>query len=457
MTGTTARSEDPLWRNRQFATFWGGQSVSELGDRVSELTLPLIAVTILHASPTTVGLLTAAVWLPNLLSLVVGAWVDSQARKQRVMVWANVIQGLVMLSLPVAHVAGAITLGQLLAVALIAGMGGVFYQTAYPTFFVSLVRRDQYLEANSLVSTTRSGSFIVGPALAGGLVQLLTAPVAIIVDGMSFLVAAFLTRRVTVDESVRWRETLEQSLLRRSRDGMRVLLRHPYLKASLRCATTINFFSFVANALIILFASRSLGLSAGVIGLAFAIGASGGLLGALVAARVSRRLGVGRTIAIGAVLFTAPMALLPLASGSVWTKAATLALVEFISGVGVMLFDINLNALQVAVTPDGLRSRVAGAFSTVNYGIRPLGAVAGGIGGELLGIGPTMVAAAAGGSLSFLWLLGSPILSTRTIDELEPVGSLEADSTDRDATGVLSVDAIGPIESVAVTGGPDPA
>ncbi len=386
-------SPGALWRDPRFATYWGGQTVSQLGDRISELALPLIAVTMLHASPTVVGLLTAAVWAPNLLSLVVGAWVDSQQRKRRLLIWADLLQAGVILSLPLAYHLGEVTLVHLFAVALLAGAGSVLYQTAYPTFFVSLVRRDQYLEANSLLSGTRSGSFIVGPALAGGLIQVLTAPVAVLLDGVSFLVSAVLIGRVQVDEVTRARDEQPERLLRRAADGMRFLVRHPYLKASLACATTINFFSFVVSALVILFASRTLGLPAGTIGLAF-----------------------------GIVLFTAPLALLPLASGTVWTRAGVLGLVEFLSGMGVMLFDVNQNALQTAVTPDEMRSRVAGAFSSVNYGIRPLGAVVGGLCGQLIGVGPTMVAAAVGGSLSFLWLLRSPIITTRTIDELEPVG-----------------------------------
>lgn len=410
-----------LWRDRRFATYWGGQTVSQLGDRVSELALPLIAVTMLHASPTAVGLLTAAVWAPNLLSLFVGAWVDQQQHKRRLLIWADLLQAVVILSLPIAYLTSRITFAHLVVVALVAGSGAVLYHTAYPTFFVALVRRDQYLEANSLLSATRSGSFIAGPALAGGLIQALTAPVAVLVDGVSFLVSALMIGHVRVDEPVRAGDEDPESLLRRSRAGMRFLLWHPYLKASLRCATTLNFFSFVVSALVILFASRSLGLSAGTIGLAFGIGATGGLVGAVLASRVARRWGVGRTIAVGAVLFCAPLALLPLAAGPVWTKAGVLGLVEFLSAVGVMLFDVNLNALQTAVTPDEMRSRVAGAFSTVNYGIRPLGAVVGGVSGQLIGIGPTMVLAAIGGSLSFLWLLRSPIISTRTIDELDPV------------------------------------
>ncbi|MEP6797806.1 MAG: MFS transporter [Lapillicoccus sp.] len=416
-----ASSRAPLWRDHRFSTYWAGQTVSQLGDRVSELALPLIAVTMLHASPTVVGLLTAAVWAPHLLSLFVGTWVDQRRRKRRLLVASDLLQAAAILSLPLAYVIGVMSLAQLFLVALVAGAGAVVYQTAYPTFFVALVRRDQYLEANSLLSGTRSASFIVGPAVGGLLVQVLTAPVAMLVDGISFLVSATLIGRVRVDETTPDRDESPDGLLRRAREGMRFLVHHPYLRASLACATTINFFSFVVAALVILYASRTLGLPAGTIGAAFGIGASGGLVGALLASRVARRFGVGRVIAVGAVLFSAPMALIPLASGSDWSKAGVLAVAEFVGSVGVMVFDINLNALQTAVTPDDLRSRVAGAFSSVNYGVRPLGAVVGGVSGQLVGVGPTMVGAAIGGSLAFLWLLRSPIISTRTIDELEPV------------------------------------
>jgi predicted MFS family arabinose efflux permease len=251
------------------------------------------------------------------------------------------------------------------------------------------------------------------------LVQVLTAPMAMFVDSVSFLVSAFLIRRVKVDEPEP--EPRAGRLLRHAADGMRYLWRHPYMSASLRCCTCLNFFSFVVNALLVLFASRHLGLSPAAIGLAFGLGALGGLVGAVLAGRTARLLGVGRTIALGAVLFSAPFALLPLASGSTWTKGGVLALVELFSAAGIMLFDVNLNALQTAVTSDAMRSRVSGAFSSVNYGIRPLGGIIGGVAGDLIGVGPTMVVAAVGGSLSALWLLRSPIIRTRTIDELRPV------------------------------------
>lgn len=419
-TAEVAARTSPLWRDRRFATYWVGQGVSQFGDRIAELALPLIAVTMLHAGATTVGLLTAAVWAPNLLSLLVGTWVDHHERKRRLLVVADLVRCVVLLSLPVAHFLGAITLGQLFAVALLAGLGQVLYQTSYPSFFVSLVRRDQFVEANSLLSGTRSASFVAGPAVAGGLIQAVTAPVAMLVDSVTFAVSALLIGRVKVpDRPVDAADGA--GLLRRARQGMALVLRDRYLRAALACATTINLFNLMAGAILILFASRQLGLSAGVIGLALGIGATGGLLGTVLAGRLTRRIGIGRTIALGAVVFSAPFALLPLAAGPTWSRAGVVALVEFVSALGVMWLDIPLNAVMTAVTPDGVRSRVMGAFSTVNYGIRPLGAVLGGLVGEWVGLGPTMVVAAIGGSLSVVFLLWSPIFATRTVEELGPV------------------------------------
>ena len=353
----------PLWRDHRFVTYWSGQTVSQLGDRVSELALPLIAVTTLHASPAEVGVLTAAIWAPNLLSVVVGAWVDQQRRRKRLLVGANLVQAAAVAVLPVAHGFGFLSMWLLYAVALALGAGGVLYQTSYQPFFVRLVRRDQYLQANSLLSATRSASFIAGPALGGLLIQAVTAPVAMVVDAVSFVASSVAIASVRVDEPPLARES--PRLWRGAVEGLRFLRGHPFLRATLGCSTVVNFFSFVASAVVILFASRTLGLDAGQIGLAYGLGAVGGLVGAVGASRLARRLGPGVAGVVGAVLFCAPLAFIPLASGPDWLKIAVLAAVEFVSSVGVMFYDINVNSIQTAVTPDGMRSRSAGAYATV--------------------------------------------------------------------------------------------
>ena len=408
-----------LHRDRRFVTYWTGHAVSEVGDRISELALPLIAIAILDASSIEVGVLTAAIWAPQLLSLLTGAWVDQRPSKRRILIASDLLQAAAVATIPLAWWLGWLSLAQLVAVALVAGAGRTLSQTAYPSFFVSLVTREQYVEANSLLSTTRSASSVAGPAIGGALIQVLGAPVTMIIDAFSFLVSAVTTGRVNLTEPPP--VVQPAPLMRRAGEGFRYLVRHPYLAASLRCCTTLNFFSFVLTALVVLYASRALDLSAGVIGLAFGIGAGGAVVGALVAGRTARRIGTGHTIALGGVLFTAPYAALPLAVELGWNGAVVLALVEAVSGFGIILFDINLNALQTAVTSEHMRSRVAGAFATINYGIRPFGAVVGGVMGTVVGIAPTLVAASVGGTLSILWLLRSPIMTAKTIDDLQPV------------------------------------
>jgi MFS family permease len=182
----------------------------------------------------------------------------------------------------------------------------------------------------------------------------------------------------------------------------------------------LNFFNLISMALLVLFASRNLGLSAGTIGLAFGIGASGGLLGAVAAAPLSRMFGAGRVIAAGAAIFPGSIAIAALADGPVWVRAAALAAAEFVGAFAVMCFDVPLNSLQAAVTHDHMRSRVTGAFSSINYGVRPLGAVVGGFLGTWIGVRETLLVSAVGGLLSVLWLIRSPIIRTRDLTGLEP-------------------------------------
>ncbi|MDX2971862.1 MFS transporter [Kribbella solani] len=412
------RTAAGLWRDRRFRTFWSAQAVSEFGDRITELGLPLIAVTLLDASPSQAGFLTAAVWLPNLASLFIGTWVDHRRDKRPLMIAADLTRTVLLLSLPIAYWLGALALGHLYAIAILTGTAHVVFNTACASFFVRLVERDQFLEANSKLSATRSISYMGGPALGGLLVQVLTAPVAIVADALTFVFSAVQLGRLKITPAPS--EEPAEPLLRRAAAGMRYVLKHPYLSRSLACATTVNFFNLMSTALLVLFASRSLGLSAGTIGLAFGVGASGGLLGAVAAAPLSRRFGAGPVIAAGAIVFPSSIAIAALADGPTWLKAVALAAAEFVGAFAVMCFDVPLNSLQAAVVHDHMRSRVAGAFSSINYGIRPLGAIAGGFLGTWIGVRETLLISAAGGLLSVLWLIGSPIIRTRELSDLEP-------------------------------------
>ncbi|MGX9884309.1 MFS transporter [Streptomyces sp. NPDC002276] len=411
----TRPAPDSLWRDRRFVRFWCGQSVSQFGDRISELALPLIAVGALGASANQVAWLTALAWTPNLLGLFLGAWVDHRPGKRQLMLLADLFRAAVLLTLPIAYALGTVTLGQLYTVALLTGTAAVVFNTAYSSFFAHLVPPTAYVEANSRLSASRSVSFIAGPAVGGGLVQALTAPVAVLADALSFVASAILVGRTRVDEPLR-EVSAGSSLLRRAKEGLAFVLHEPVMRAGLLSATTVNFFTFLSGTgLVVLFADRALQLSPGAIGLAFGIGATGGLLGAVASPAIARRIGIGRSIVVGAVLYPAPIALIAAATGPTWTRLGILGAAEFLSAFGVMLFDVNLNSLQASVVPDNLRSRVAGAYSTVNYGVRPLGALVGGEVATLMGLRVTLVVAAVGGALSAVWLVASPIPGIRVL------------------------------------------
>jgi MFS family permease len=405
----------PLHRQPLFVRYWAARTVSVFGDQVSALAIPLAAVLVLHASAFEVGLLTAMAWLPELLfALPAGVWVDSRAHRRRVMVATDLLRAAALLTLPLAWWLAELTIWHLLAVTFAVGALTVFFELSGTNFFVALVPRRQYLDAQSRLSTSRSTAYIAGPSIAGFLVQLLGAPVALITDAGSFLVSALLLRGTNVAEPPV--EPANDRALRRLAAAFTHLFRDRLLRASLLCTATINFFNFVLLAIFVLYASRTLGLSAGTIGIVMGVGAFGGLFGALVAPRVGRALGTGRAVVAGAIVFPAALALIPLAHGSHALAGGMLLAAEFLASVGVMVFDINQNALLALHIPDAMRSRIVGAYRFVNYGTRPIGALLGGILGSAIGIRATLWAAVVGGMLGVFFVFGSPLARAREED-----------------------------------------
>jgi MFS family permease len=406
-----------LWRHADFRRLWGAQTISVFGDQVTMLALPLTAVLVLDASPAAMGLLTAAGWLPHLLlSLGAGVWIDQRRGRRDLLVGADVLRAAVLVSVPIAYAVDALTIGQLFAVTLLVGAFTVVFDLAYSSYFILVVPRQAVVEANSKLMTSRSASYVAGPFLAGTLVQLLTAPVAVLADAASFLASASLVRRMTT--SVPEPSTAEREPLRaRLADGARFLFGHPVLRPGLACVATVNFFNFVFWGVLVVFLARELDLSPGAIGAVFSVGAVGALIGAVLAPRVGARIGYGPSVVVGAFVFPAPLVLFALAGGPRPLVYALLVTGEFLSSIGVMLFDVNLNSIQALLTPHRLRARVAGVHRTINYGTRPLGAVLGGVLGEVIGLRPTLLIGALGATLAVFPAFFSPLRTMRELPE----------------------------------------
>ncbi|HEX3491271.1 MAG TPA: MFS transporter [Streptosporangiaceae bacterium] len=395
----------PLLRDRPFRRYWNGQTISMFGDQIGFVAMPLAAVLVLHASAADMGYLTALEWLPSLLfALPAGAWVDRRGRRRVTMIVADLGRFALLGSVPAAYALGMLGLPQLFAVAFAAGTLSVLFSVSNATLFITLVPADQYVEGNSLIYSSRALSFVGGPSLGGLLVQLLSAPLAVGADAVSFLGSAFFLGRIRPAEpppATGGRGSLTA--------GARFIRQSGVVRASLVSVATINFFNFMFFALFVLYATRDLHVRAGLLGLVLGAGAVGGVVGSAVTKAIASSIGVGWAYVAGCVLFTAPLLLVPLAGGPKPLVLAMLFLAEFGSGFGVMLLDISIGSIFAAVIPDELRARVQGAFQAVNYGTRPLGALAGGVLGTLLGLRPALWIATAGGVAGFLWLLPSPL------------------------------------------------
>jgi MFS family permease len=402
----------PLLReNAGFRRFWASQTVSLAGDHITLLALPLVGVLALHAGPGRMGVLTAAAWAPSLVfSLHAGAWVDRTGRVRECMIAADLGRAALLVTVPVAWAFGALTFAQLVVVAFAAGALGTFATVAYGSVYASLVERERLVEAGSLISASRSAAAAAGPSAGGVLVAVLTAPVALLADSLSFVVSAWRLRGIVLRPCT---GDAAGGLVA----GARFLARSDVLRPILVTCATLNFFSFAVVALFTLYATRSLGVSPSELGLVLGLGSAGGLVGSAVTPRIVRRVGVGATFAIGCVLYPLPMLLVPLATGS---HAAVLAFLfgEAVGATfGVMLVDISANAILVAAVPDRLRARMVGAFQLVNYGVRPLGALAGGAAGAAIGMRETLLIGVAGALASVLWLLPSPVPRLRELPE----------------------------------------
>jgi len=394
-----------LLRDRPFRRYWSAQTISMFGDQISSVALPLVAVLALHAGPAAMGYLAALVWLPSLLfSLHAGAWADRHGRRRAIMIAADLGRAALLASVPVCYALGVLTLGQLYLVAFGTGTLSVLFTVSDVVLFVALVPAGRYVEGNSLVYGSRAVSFIGGPSVGGLLVQLLTAPFAVAADALSFLGSALFLSRIRPEEPPTEPQRRGALLA-----GARFIMGSGIVRASLAAVATINFFNFMFFALFILYATRSLHIRPGLLGLILGAGAIGGLIGSLITRRLAARVGVGWAYVIGCVVFPAPLAGVPLAAGPHLLVAGTLFAAEFVSGFGVMVLDISIGSIFAAVIPDQLRSRVSGAFSAVNYGTRPAGALLGGALGTLIGLRPTLWIAAIGGTTGFLWLLPSPL------------------------------------------------
>ncbi len=390
-----------LWRHRDFLKLWTGQTVSLLGSQVTILALPLAAILLFHSTPFQVGALFSIQFLPFLLlGLPVGAWVD-RLRRKPILIASDVLRFVAIGSIPVAHLLGVLQLAQLYVVALVQGVGTVFFDVAYGAYLPALVRRDRLVEGNAKLELSRSGAQLAGPGLGGILVQGFTAAGAMAADALSYLVSVVTLLLIRTPEPAPPPvDPVTGGMGRQVMDGIRFVRGQRLIRPILACTATLNFFGMMLEAVLLVFAVRRLGLTPGEIGFIFTLGTVGFVAGAIVAERVGRRLGPGPAIILAGLLCGGGALFVPFATR--WNAWAVLIAWGLVAGVGGVIYNVTARSLMQALTPDRLLGRVIATNRVVVWGVIPLGSFLGGILGGAIGLRPTLWVAAIGESLGFV-------------------------------------------------------
>lgn len=402
-----------LWRNADFLKLWAGESISVFGSQLTTLALPLLAAVTLGASPGAMGLLAAASTAPILLlGLPAGVWVDRR-RRRPLLLAADSGRAVLLAAIPLAALLGRLDLPLLYGVAFLAGALTVVFDVAYQAYLPALVTRAHLVEGNGKLEVSRSLAQVAGPAAAGALVALLTAPLTIALDALSFVASAACLALIRRPEAAPATARQRRNLGREIAEGLRFVAGHRLLRTLVGVNALGNLCGGALFAQQILFMVRTLGLPPAGIGAILAVAGPSGLLGALVVAPATRRLGVGRTLLAGTVLFTAGDFALAFAGGSRLSTVALLVLAQALIGVGSPLYNITAISLRQALTPDRLLGRVTASARLVSVGTLPLGALLGGALSERFGVRATLVVAAVGMLLPLVWLVRSPVGALR--------------------------------------------
>ena len=393
--------------------FWIGQSISVFGSQFSPFAIQAIAIGTLLASDTQLGFLTFFNTIPFLvLGLLVGVWTDRH-RRRRIMIYADFGRATVLFSIPAIFLIFGLvglTMNLLYAVTLLAGVLTVFFEIAYQANIPSFVRKNQIVDANSKLEASRSFAQVIGPSAAGFALGVITAPLVVfgdVVGYMSSSLSLLSIKRPEPDMASAQRGTTWHDI----REGLSVVFRDKKLRAIAGTTATSNLFSNAFGAITIKYLNVNLGLSFTVIAIAFGVGSVGGVIGALTSGRYIENLGVGRSMIVGAVIGSLPAIAYYFAVPS--DALAVTTAVVFFTSLGVLWYNIPQVSYRQAVVPEGVQGRMNATMRTIVWGTIPVGGLIGGVVGDLIGTQATMGLMAALGTLSFIWVLLSPVRSVK--------------------------------------------
>lgn len=409
-----------LWAHAGFLRLWAAQTVSSTGARITREGLALASVLTIDARPFEIGILAALAMAPNVLvGLVAGGHVD-RSDKRRIMIGADLARTLVLMTVPIAAWFHLLAMNQLYVVALCMGTLSVLFDIADHAYLPHLIAREHLIEGNTKLSATEGLAEIGGPALAGVLIQTLTAPFAIAINAGTYLVSAIFLGTIREREDSHDPAKKRPTMLSDLKLGFEIFAHNALLRPLFVMATFAPLFSGTFSALYVIFAIKTLGLTPALMGMTVAVGGVGSLLGTAMSAPMVRLFGVGRTILFGYLISALSAFCVPLATGPLWLKVAMLMTAQLFGDSFAVAAIIPAASLRQSIIPRVLLGRAAAVMSVTAGTSAVIGALAGGVLGSLVGPRPALLLGVAG--IVAMPLLGmfSPLLRLREIPTAEP-------------------------------------
>ncbi len=407
------RPRGGLWGHADFLKLWTGQSISEFGSQISGLAIPWLAAVELNASPFEFALLGVLGFLPFILvALPAGVWVD-RLRRKPILIVGDASRAVLLGLVPVLWAFGVLDIWHLLVIQFVVGVFTVFFDVAYQSYLPSLVERDDLVDGNAKLQLTVSIALVAGPGLAGALIALMTAPYAIVLDAISFVVStAFMVviRRPEILPE-RAEGVPKPKMLPELKEGLAFVVRHRYLRPIAVCTGSANFFGSIATTIALLYFVRTLHLSSSVVGVVFAMFGAGSIVGALLASRVQARIGVGPAIVLPITLSAAAPLAFPLAPEG--NPVPLLVVGGLLFGYGATAYNITQVSLRQSITPERLQGRMNASMRWIVWGTLPLGQLAGGAIASAYSLRAALWVGAIGSLFTFLPVLLSPVRSIR--------------------------------------------
>jgi predicted MFS family arabinose efflux permease len=408
-----------LWRNPAFVNLWGAATVSTFGSLITRTALPFTAILVLDASAADIGALRLAELLPGFaIGLFAGAWVD-RLRRRPVMIATDLGRALLLLAIPVAAFWGRLDLSLLLAVMAFVSVLDVFFDVAYQSYLPAIVDNEELVEANSKLSAAMSVAEAASFSAAGWLIQLFTAPIAILVDAATFLASAGFVARIRTPESPPAVDASREergALVRDVVEGLRAVWRQPILRGMAVSLIFQNLAFGVFGTVYLLYINQEVGFDPGILGLIFAVGGVSAFAGAVIAARLSR-FSVGAVMIVSLLLAALGGALIPLATAANIIGVVFLVGHQIVGDAAYTVFDINQVSLRQAIAPDQVQGRVNASVRVAEFGAILLGTVAAGTLGETIGLRATLWLGVGLALLAAVALAVSPVREVQQIPE----------------------------------------